>query len=521
MIISICLSTVNSVRPAEGALPHREIMSALAGILLAIMLSALDQTIVTPALTAISTDFRSVDRLSWIVVAYLLASTSMAPIYGKLGDIYGRGRIILVAIALFVAASALCGLARTLPELVAARALQGIGGGGLIVVAQGMIADFISPRDRGRYQAYVASVWAFAGIAGPPFGGILADHLDWRWIFWINLPLGTLAWLLCLRAAKRLRPPAREGVKIDYLGALLVTGAICALLSVTTSGGDGTSWTAPSTLAIFGTGLILLAAFVAVEYRAEDPVLPPRLYAKRTIVFNSVIGFVVSMLMFAALVLLPVYFQIISGMPAAASGLMVIPMLCGIPIGSFTSGQIMSRTGHYKPIIPCALCLQLAAFVLFTTMHPGTNPLSVLPSIGLLGLGLGSCFPVLMISAQNAAEPRDVGVATSAVTFARSIGASFGAAIFWTILLAPLSATSAIAARALFTSGRRGVEALAAADRHSLFTALAHGFHDVFLIGAAVAALTFFFALFIKEEPLKTARRTDFAKGVPAHRAVR
>jgi EmrB/QacA subfamily drug resistance transporter len=495
---------------SSSPLSHREILTAFAGILLAIMLSALDQTVVTPALTAISTDLRALDGLSWIIVAYLLTSTATTPIYGKLSDLYGRGRLMVVAIVLFVAASVLCAMSQTLVQLVFARAVQGIGGGGLIVVAQAMIADFVSPRQRGKYQAYIAAMWAFAGIAGPPVGGLLADHAGWRWIFWLNVPLGILALVLCRRAAVKLALPAWRSPKIDYVGALLLVPGVSALL-IWTSEARTVPWPPTVSLALAG-GLVLLAGFAVRETRAAEPLIPPRLYANRIILFTNVIAFCVSTLQFAGLVLLPVFFQIVMGMPAADSGLMVVPMLCGIPISSLASGQIMGRTGHYKPIIPCALGLATVSFFLFATMKATTPLPAIIGYVALLGLGLGACFPVLMISTQNAAEAGDIGAATSSVTFSRSLGASFGTAMFWAILLAPLSLASIGSAQTLFRYGRNGLARLPAPEQAALLSSLTAGFQHVFLVGAGIGLATLLFALFLREEPLKTSPRGNLAQ---------
>jgi EmrB/QacA subfamily drug resistance transporter len=459
---------------APAPLGQRALYSAMAGMLLAIMLAALDQTAVTPALTAISTDLHSLDRLSWIVVAYFLTATTLTPIYGKLGDLHGRGRLMLIAIVVFVIASVLCAGAQTLVQLVVARALQGIGGGGLIVTAQAMFADFISPRERGRFQAYIASMWALAGIAGPPIGGLLAEHASWRWIFWINVPLGILTFILCRRAAARLVAPARASGKTDVGGALLLIPAVSFVLFWISEAGTAV-W-------VLIAGIVFAVAFVAQEFRADEPVLPPRLFRNGVIRVTSGVAFLVSVVQFSALVLLPVYFQVVDGLGVAAAGLMIVPMLIGIPIAATTSGQIMVRSGRYKLILPCACALIAAAFAFFSTMESGTSRVAIVVAIGILGLGVGSTGPVLMTSTQNASESRDVGVATATIGFARALGASFGTALFWSVLLA---------------------------DRDHVSGSLQPGFHHVFLIAAGIAVVTGAIALFLREETLKTAPRTN------------
>ena len=373
-----------------------------------------------------------------------------------------------------------------------------------------MMADFVSPRERGKYQAYIASMWAFAGIAGPPVGGLLADHVGWRWIFWLNVPFGILALVACRRVVAKLLPPVRKSVKIDYAGALLLVPGVSALL-IWTSLAKTIPWP-PLVTAALVAGIAFAAAFVFREAHAEDPLVPPRLFGNRVILFTNVIGFCIAMIQFSGLVLLPVFFQIVRQMPAANSGLMVIPMLCGIPIASFTSGQIMGRTGRYKPIIPTALALATLSFFLFSTMDAATPLLAVVFYVALLGLGLGACFPVLMIATQNAAEARDIGVATSSITFSRSLGASFGTAAFWAILVGPLSTASSAGAQALFKHGRAGLSQLPAAEQTALLSSLSAGFHNVFLVGAGVGLATLLLALFLREEPLKTSPSTQLAK---------
>jgi uncharacterized membrane protein SirB2 len=304
--------------------------------------------------------------------------------------------------------------------------------------------------------------------------------------------------------------PARKTLELDYAGAVLLMTGVTALLMWSSQVRSAPWSSLPQTLTLVA-GFVLLAAFAVQEHRAAEPILPPRLYANRVILFTNLIGFLVATVNFAGLVLLPVFFQIVMNMGAAESGLMVIPMLFGIPIASFTSGQIMGRTGRYKGIIPSALALVTIAFGLFSTMTVETPLTAILGYIGLLGLGLGACFPVLMISTQNAAGAGDVGTATSSITFSRSLGASFGTALFWAVVLAPLSAASVSRAQAFFQFGRAGLARLAAPDQTALLSSLAQGFHDVFVIGAGVALATFTLSLFLHEEPLKTSPVTRTA----------
>jgi EmrB/QacA subfamily drug resistance transporter len=494
---------------------RHDIAGPLAGILLAILLGALDSTIVTPALPVMAVEFKGLEHLSWVVVAYLLTSTALTPIYGKVSDIYGRGRLIQIAIVVFVGSSVLCAAAQTLTQLVAARALQGAGGGGLIVMAQAMIADFISPRERGRFQAYVASVWAVASVAGPPVGGWFVDHLSWRWVFWLNVPLGFVAFLLCRHAAKRLHVEHRRA-PIDYVGAALLMIAVTGLLFVSTWGGITYPWTSPVVLGTLAGALIVLASFIALEFRVAEPLLPPRVYANRVIVVANVLGFVTQMLAFGGIVLFPVFFELVMGFDAGNAGVLLIPFQVGITIASFSAGVVMRRTGRYKLLPPVALCVGVVGCLLLATISAATPPLVTMLYTVLMGMGIGASYPVVIVAAQNAAEARDLGVATSTITFSRQLGGSFGAAVFWSIVLGVMSGevhgSGMEAARAaLFSGGRAGLTHLPAGPEAAIIGALVGGFHVAFLVAAAIALLGIGLGLLLKEEPLKTS----------AHGAVR
>ena len=480
----------------------------MAGALLAILLSALDLSIVNPALTSISTDLHSLDHLAWIIVAYFLTTTALAPVYGKLSDTHGRGRVMTVAIVIFAGASVLCGAAQSLDQLVLFRALQGAGAAGLFVVAQAMIADVVSPRERGKFQGYVASAWAIAGAAGPPVGGLFADHLSWRWIFWINVPLGLLALVLCRRALPYLHQPSGAKASLDVIGAVfLMIGVTLILFPLSQTIGG---WTTSMTMMLAG-GLAVLAFFVMWEMRAADPILPPRLFAKRTIVWTNVIGFMMAFVQYSALVLLPVFFQLVMGMAATGSGLMLVPMLVLIPSMSVVIGQIMARTGRYRWVFPIAFTLMSIAFVLFARMDQNTSVAQVQIAILVLSCGIGCCGPVLMTATQNAADRRDIGAATSSVTFSRSIGASVGTAAFWTVLLMPLNAAGIGGASTLLQAGRAGILALPQVQQSRVIGLLVDGYHNVYLIAAAAAIATAIFAIFLKEEKLTAKLRTSAA----------
>jgi EmrB/QacA subfamily drug resistance transporter len=487
-----------------GSFTHREILSILSGILLGMMLAALDQSIVATALPAIAGELGGFEHLSWIVSGYLLTSTASTPIYGKLSDLYGRRSMLQTAIVIFVAASLFCSLAQSMPQLILARSLQGLGGGGLISMAQAIIADVISPRERGRYQAYLSGVWATASVGGPVLGGVFVDYLTWRWVFWINLPIGIAAFILCRRALAAL-VTRRAQRRIDYLGAVLLTLAVADLLLIFTWGGTTYAWSSRPMLALIAAAPPLLAAFILQELRAPEPVLPPRLFVNPVIRAANLASFIVSMAMFAGIVLLPVFLQLVSGVGAGDSGILLIPLMAGSVIGAFASGQAMRWSGRYKLYPLVGLTGGATAFALMATMNAATASGLAMAYMGVLGIGIGSSMPVMLIAVQNAAEPRDIGVSTATVAFFRSLGGSFGAAILWSVFLAALARhLPGGAGMTLLQSGPDAAAGLSPEQHALLVPALVQAFHLVFAICAAVMAASVVVTLFLRELPLRT-----------------
>ena len=486
---------------------HREVLSILSGILLGMMLAALDQSIVATALPAIAGELHGLEHLSWIVAGYLLTATAATPIYGKLSDLYGRRLLLQFAIVLFVAASLLCGFAHSMSELIAARALQGIGGGGLISMAQAIIADVVAPRERGRYQAYLSGVWATASVGGPVLGGFFVDYLSWRWCFWVNLPVGILAFMLCRRALAAL-VTRRTRRRIDYLGAVLLTLTVSDLLLIFTWGGTMLAWSSPAMLALILAALPLVGACIIQELRAAEPILPPRLFANSVIRTANLASLIVAMAMFGAIVLLPVFLQLVTGVGAGHSGLLLIPLMGGTVVGAFTAGQLMRRTGRYKIFPVIGLSAATLAFALLATMTAATAPATAMVYMGVLGIGVGMSMPVMLVAVQNAAEPRDIGVATATVAFFRSLGGSFGAAILWSAFLAALAHKLAAAGGADLSLLQGGPEALALlppAQRAGLVPALVGAFHLVFALSAALSLISVLVTAFLRELPLRTS----------------
>src|SRR3954470_502893 len=405
--------------------------------MLATLLAALDQTIVATALPSIVTDLRGFEHLSCVVTAYLLTSTVTVPLYGKLSDLYGRRRLFVVAISVFIAGSALCGIAQSMGELIAFRALQGLGAGGLLPLSQSAIADLFSPRERGRYQGYIGAVWATAAVAGPLLGGTLTDTASWRWIFFINLPLGAIALVVVVRTM-RAASVVREH-QIDFAGAIVLTVAITGLLLACVWGGTTYPWGSPQVLAAAAVGVVLLIVFVILEQRAPEPLLPLELVRDRTFAISSAATLIVGAVLFGVTIYSPVYIQGVIGASATSAGVVLIPLSFGWVLASFSSGQIVSRTGRYRwfPVLGSALVL--TGTVLLTTLGTDSSRLTASTYLLVIGLGMGSMFQIYVIATQNAVETTQIGVATAALQFCRTMGGSLAVAALGTLLANRLS----------------------------------------------------------------------------------
>jgi EmrB/QacA subfamily drug resistance transporter len=491
-------------------LSRREIVSVLSGLMLAMFLASLDQTIVATSLSVMAQDLNGWSLVSWVVSAYLVASTVTTPIYGRLSDLYGRRPILLVSIALFVIASVFSALSQTMLQLIAARALQGVGGGGLRSVSQAAVADIIPPRERGRYQGYFASVMAISNLLGPVLGGFFADYLSWHWIFWINLPFGALALVLCNRNLRRLPRPRRKPV-IDWLGAALIVGSATPILigvsRVETAGG----WGQLNVLGPIAIGLVLAVLLIGHERVARSPMIPLRLFMNRVFAIGTTISFTNSCVMIALIILVPLDFELVAGLSANAAGFRLIPMTAGTVLGSFIAGQLVSRTGRYRiyPIIGAlamtAICAATALFGLSRSLALGTTLTAG------LGLALGLQLSPVAVAVQNAIELDDNGIGLSVLMFFRLIGGAFGVALLTAILVSDLSAGAAsvpghaalggnpgIAILRLDQSGRV-TTALMQAFAQDLRTAFAH----VFWYATAISALTAIGSIALKEVPLR------------------
>jgi EmrB/QacA subfamily drug resistance transporter len=489
----------------HAPLAHAEIRSIVLGILLAMFLGALDQTIIATALPTIGRELADVENLSWVVTAYLLTATAATPLYGKLSDIHGRRAMLLVAIAIFVAASLLCALAPNMGVLVLGRALQGLGGGGLLSLAQIIVGDVVLPLERGRYQGYISIVFAIASIGGPVIGGFFAQHLHWSLIFWINLPIGLAAFLMTNRVLKRL-PRHERPHRLDVAGAGLMMAATVALLLALTWGGTRLPWASPQIFALLAASALLWALFALRLLTAREPFLPLAVLTNPVVGFGTASVSCVFGTMIGLSIFVPIYFELALGLSASASGLALIPLMGGTVIGSTASGQAMSRFAHYKRAPFVGLAAAFAALVVLAAAPDRLPIAAICTALGVIGLGMGSLFPVTTVSVQNAVLPYQLGTATGAMNFFRQLAGAVIVAAFGAIVLGgagPAGLTlETLAAQA---SGGAG---LAQTD-------LAHVFRWVFAAAAACLGVGLVMLAVMEERPLRGRRRTREV-GVPA-----
>jgi EmrB/QacA subfamily drug resistance transporter len=472
-----------------------------AGLMLALVLAALDQNIVSTALPRIVSDLGGLAHLSWVVTAFMVASTMTTPLYGKLSDVFGRKPAFFVSITIFLAGSVLCGLSRTMTELILFRAVQGLGAGGLITLSQTVVGDLVSPRERGRYQGLFAGVFAGCSVAGPLLGGMITDALSWHWIFYVNLPVGAAA-MVMIGVGLRHRPN-RVVHRIDYLGALLLSVATCCALLALSWGGSSYGWVSPTILGLAGGAIVTVGLLVVNERRAVEPLLPPRLFRSAIFVLSVSVITLAAMGMFAASVFLPLYFQLVQGASPTAAGLMISPMMGGVIVASVGGGRLVSRTGRYRTLVTTGLLAATLSFAALSwTARTGGGVLVSEAILAILGLGIGVSFPNLTTAIQNAVERSDLGAATATAAFFRSLGGAVGVALSGAILTMRL--------QALLPDGIPGLNVgthVPSAGDAAVVLACRYALSTTFLAGAVIAALACLTVALSPERPLGATRR--------------
>lgn len=488
-------------------------------VLLGMLLAALDQTIVATALPTVVADLGGAGHQSWVVTSYLLASTIVTAVVGKLGDLFGRKTVFQAAVVFFLAGSVLCGLSNSMTMLVASRALQGIGGGALMVTAMAVIGEVIPLRDRGRYQGALGAVFGVTTVIGPLLGGFFTDHLSWRWAFWINVPVAVVVFVVAAGAIPALTRTGKA--TIDYAGILFVGLGASGLTLATSWGGGEYAWSSPVIIGLFIGSAIALAIFVWVERRAAEPILPIRLFASPVFTVCCILSFIVGFAMLGALTFLPTFMQFVDGVSATESGLRTLPMVAGLLATSMGSGVIVGRTGRYKIFPVVGTAVMVVGFVLLSRMDETTPLLQQSLYLFVLGTGIGLCMQVLILTVQNTSSFDDLGVATSGVTFFRTIGSSFGAAIFGSLFANFLddrvrSALISSGAPPVAAESPQALHELPAAVAAPIVTAYADSLGLVFLCAAPVAAIGFLVALTLREVPLReieTGAAVDLGEG--------
>ncbi len=514
-------ATATTERPAAA---HR-VGVIFAGLMLVMLLAALDSTIVATALPTIVGDLGGLERLSWVTSAYLLAQTAVTPLYGKLGDQLGRKRVLQSAVVVFLVGSALCGLASSMTELIAFRAVQGLGAGGLIVLVQATVGDVVSPRERGRYQGLFGAVFGVASVAGPLLGGVIVEHLSWRWIFYVNLPIGLVA--LIVIAATLPEVGVRSRPAIDYLGAGVLAAAVSGIVLVASLGGTTWPWGSGQTLIVGGGALVLLAVFGAVERRAREPVLPPAVLRDEVFRIAGLLSLIVGFALFGSVTFLPLFFQTVFHASPTGAGLRLIPLMGGLVLTSVISGRVISSTGRYRMFPIAGTAVMTIGLLALSRLNTTTSALAADAYLLVLGLGLGMVMQVLVLAVQNAVDYSVLGAATSGVTLARGVGGAVGAAVFGTIFSTRLRDAlhgvvggpvgRLLAAGARLTGAQ--VSALPGAAKLAYENAYVNALRPVFLVAAGVGACGFLLSLRLRERPLRATASTsdglDDALGAP------
>jgi EmrB/QacA subfamily drug resistance transporter len=497
---------------APGILPKRELYFVLSALMLGMLLAALDATIVSTALPTIVGDLHGANHLSWVVVAYLLASTVSTPLWGKLGDLHGRKVYFIAAIVIFLAGSMLCGFAQNMLELILFRAIQGLGGGGLMVGAQAVIADIVPPRERGRYSGLFGAVFGAATVLGPLLGGFIVEYWSWRWIFFVNVPFGIVA--LAVTAAALPNAGVRKQHVIDYAGIITLTIAASSLILFTSLGGSSFPWGSWKSIALFVAGVVFTIAFIMIECRSSEPVLPPSLFANRVFSSASAIGFVVGFAMFGAMTFLPLYFQDVHGASPTNSGLRLLPMMVGLFSASIIVGQLVSKGWKYRPFPIAGTAVMTIGIGLLGTIGVTTSTVVTGVYMLILGVGIGLVMQILITAVQNAVNPADVGAATAGSNFFRSIGGSFGTAVFGAIFTNELPRQLAAGIKSSHYSGTlppasqwtpTELRTLPAQALNVIVHAISSSISHIYLLAIPVGVVALLLSLTLPEVKLRTS----------------
>ncbi|MFE7576496.1 MDR family MFS transporter [Streptomyces sp. NPDC057521] len=498
-----------ATKAEPSAPPQRSVRVVVLALMIAMLLAMLDNLIVGTAMPTIVGDLGGLEHLSWVVTAYTLATAASTPIWGKLGDMYGRKGIFLTSIVIFLIGSVLSGMAQDMGQLIGFRAIQGLGAGGLMVGVMAIIGDLVPPRERGKYQGMMAGVMAIAMIGGPLVGGTITDHLGWRWSFYINLPLGAVA-LIMITAVLHL--PKRERTKrnVDYLGAALLTIGITAIVLVTTWGGSEYDWNSAVIMELIAIGVAALAGFLFVETKAAEPIIPLHIFRNRNFTLMSVVGFMAGFVMFGAVLFLPLYQQSVQHASATNSGLLLLPMLLSMMVVSLVVGRVTTSTGKYKIFPIVGSVLMVVGLFLLAQMDTGTSRFTSGLYMAVLGAGMGFLMQITMLVAQNSVELKDMGVASSSTTLFRTLGSSFGVAIMGALFTGKVQDEMAAHGGGAATAHSAQLDAASLAKlpvpvREAYEFAVSSGTHVAFLVGASVGLIAVVASLFVKEVPLRGA----------------
>jgi len=509
----------DEITPAE----HRRILVIVGALMLGMFLATLDQTIVSTALPTIAGDLHGLNHLTWVVTSYLLTSTISTPLWGKLGDLFGRKKLFQASIVIFLVGSALSGLSQSMLELIVFRAIQGVGAGGLIVGAQAITGDVISPRQRGKYMGYFGAVFASTSVIGPLLGGVFTQDLSWRWVFYINIPIGVVA--LFVIASVLHIPVKRTEHAVDYWGTALLGAGVTAIVLLTTWGGTTYAWASFPVVALAVLGVVFIIAFCVVEHYAAEPLVPLGLFRIGVFTVSSTVGFILGFIMFGAIIFIPLYLQTVHDATPTSAGLQLLPMVGGMLITFILSGRLISRWGRYKIFPIFGTGVTALGLYLLALLSPTTSLAQSSLYMFVVGFGLGAVMQILVVAVQNAVPYSQLGTATSAATFFRSIGGAFGISLFGAIfnnrlfaqlpLYLPVSALRHLSGNSI-SSNPAQINALPPALRHGYVQAFSHAIHDVFLIGVPFALLAFALTWLLKEVPLRNQAFVSAESGSPS-----